>query len=695
MIKKKLLDIAPPPSNAPDSAYRHRPASEETEKAMRVFETPATPPAFLRKYGLFLFFIITISYFEFIYGLWTFASVNIDFVFPILFAIPAAALLYVASVLFPKNTSKIVAVFVTVVLMCMYGIQLIYFYIFRTPLSLYSLVGAKDAMQFWDVSSSAMAKNGVPLMLLCIPVIFLFLSRKKVFPISRPRPRTVSAVMLVGLMGFVIAMLGTRATSGQDFSQYALYYRIASPELSIRKLGVLTTMRLDLKRLMFGFEENADAASKRTGADSSASLAIPKSIPRVAPPVTYNAMDINFENLLAGETDKALLDMHAYFSSIEPTKKNKHTDILKGKNLIFIIAESFSPYAVSPELTPTLYKMSTEGFVFNNFYNPIWGVSTSDGEYVSDVGLLPKSGVWSLWKSSKNSLPFTLGNQFKKLGYLTKAYHDHTYTYYGRDQSIPNLGYDYKGLGNGVRVSPTWPESDLEMIDVTADDYISTTTQPFHTYYITVSGHMNYNFYGNYIAAKNKSFVENLPYSETAKAYIAANLELEFAVKSLIDKLEAAGVLDNTVISIVPDHYPYGLPKEALDELAGHEVESNFELYKSIFILWKKGMDAVSVDKPASTLDILPTLSNLFGLEYDSRLLMGHDIFSDVPPLVIFLNRSWITDKEMYNSTKARATNVAEGDAEYEKIINEIVADKFKYSTKILETNYYGKVVPK
>jgi len=573
-------------------------------------------------------------------------------------------------------------------LILMYGAQLVYYSIFHTPLSLYSLIGAEDAIQFWNIVTSAILGNIVAVFLLFVPLLFLLLFGKWL-RFSRPKPLALCGILLIGIIGFSVALLSVRATRGEDLSQYALYYNIASPELSVRKLGVLTTMRLDLMRLIFGFEEKNE-----NGAARGARNAAPPPAAEIASPKTHNMMDINFENLITNEKDPTLLDMHSYFSSIVPAKKNKHTGMFKGNNLIFMIAESFSPHAISPELTPTLYKLSREGFVFNNFYNPVWGVSTSDGEYVSEMGLLPKSGVWSALKSSANYLPFALGNQFKKLGYLTNAYHDHTYTYYGRDKSLPNLGYDYKGVGNGLKVKATWPESDLEMMQVTVPEYASSS--PFHVYYITVSGHMNYNFYGNAMAAKNEPIVASSSYanySDPAKAYLAANLELEFAVKSLLEQLEAAGVLDNTVLAIVPDNYPHGLPKESLDELAGHTLETNFEIYKSVFILWKKGLEPVAVDRPASTLDILPTLSNLFGLEYDSRLLMGHDIFGDASPLAMFLNRSWITDKERYDSTIAPDNE--NGGTDYEKTINDIVADKFKYSAKILEADYYGKTIPK
>src|SRR5690606_372494 len=113
-------------------------------------------------------------------------------------------------------------------------------------------------------------------------------------------------------------------------------------------------------------------------------------------------------------------------------KKNDYTGKYKGYNLILITAESFSPFAIDENVTPTLYKMANEGYQFTNFYTPVWGVSTSDGEYVALQGLIPKSGVWSFQESGKNSLPFVLGNQLKKLNYPTRAYHNHTYTYYGR-----------------------------------------------------------------------------------------------------------------------------------------------------------------------------------------------------------------------------------------------------------------------
>jgi len=197
------------------------------------------------------------------------------------------------------------------------------------------------------------------------------------------------------------------------------------------------------------------------------------------------------------------------------------------------------------------------------------------------------------------------------------------------------------------------------------------------------------------MSLKNRDVVKELSYSEQAKAYIACNFELEKAMTYLLKNLDEAGVADKTLIALSADHYPYGLEDKTFQELAGHPVEKNFELFKSPFILYSKGMDPTIIDKPCSSLDIIPTLSNMLGLEYDSRLLMGRDIFSDSEPLVLFLNKSFITDKGRYNS-KTGEFIPKEGstfDQNYLNRISTIVNSKFHYSAKILETDYYNKVL--
>jgi phosphoglycerol transferase MdoB-like AlkP superfamily enzyme len=420
--------------------------------------------------------------------------------------------------------------------------------------------------------------------------------------------------------------------------------------------------------------------------------------PQAKPEPRYagNTLDIDFDALTASAPNQTIRGMHAYFRQVKPTLQNKYTGMFRGKNLIWICAESFSSWAIDPLKTPTLARLAKEGFIFTNFYNPLWYVSTSDGEYTTTTGLIPKTGVWSFSLSGRKRMPFAMGRQLAKLGYKTRAYHNHSYRYYDRHISHPNMGYDYKGVGNGLVVTDQWPESDLEMMEVTLPEYIGDGL--FHTYYMTVSGHLGYNFLGNMMAVKHKKDVEDLPYSEAPRAYIACNMELDQAVGYLIERLAAAGKLDDTLIVLSNDHYPFRLTMQELGELQGAPVDESFERFHTTLIIWNSAMKTpVVVDKPCDPIDILATLSNLMGLAYDSRLLMGRDILDDTAEgLVVFENHSWITEKGRYNIKTNTFTPVPGAvieDGYVAETMNRVNL-MFDYSAKILETDYYRIVLP-
>ena len=390
------------------------------------------------------------------------------------------------------------------------------------------------------------------------------------------------------------------------------------------------------------------------------------------------------------EGDKNLLSLNEWIEGREASAKNEYTGLFEGKNLILITAESFSPYIIDAERTPTLYKLATEGMQFTNFYTPLWGVSTSDGEFVTTTSLIPKTGVWSYTEIADNYMPYALGSLFSDLGARSFAFHDHSYTYYNRQYSYPNMGYEYYGQGGGLSLTEQWPESDVEMVEATVPMFIG--EDYFHVYYLTVSGHLNYSYIGNSMAAKHRDEVEDLDYSEPVKAYLACNMELEYALEELLKQLDAAGKLEDTVIALAPDHYPYGLSNEEYAELRGvEELDTEFELYRNAFLLWTPGIEPVTVDKACSNLDILPTLLNLFGIEYDSRLLMGTDLFGDIPPIVMFYDHSFITDKIFYNAMTGEVTPRTDElvSQEYVTQFRGIVNERFTYSARIIETDYY------
>ena len=647
-------------------------------------------------YYVYLVFPVSIVFMELVFKAVTMNSFfDIGLFFMPLFSIMFGTVVSLICTSFSEKTNNILAKIFLILIWLIFAVQIVYHWCFDKYLILYS-VGAGGADQVIEegiikTTLRTIKACALPIIISFIPVLLgiIFIGKRKLtFNKTAGLKRFFGFLGSLAYYGVVLLLVLLIPSSNE------VYRQAFDPNLTAKTLGLINTELMDFRYNVLGMNSSSEIDNtKKVNASLNTKVYEPWKT------------DIDFSSLMENEKDEDLKKMHEYFAKRAPTFKNEYTGRFKGYNLIFVTAEGFSPYAIDKDLTPTLYKMYSKGFKFNNYYTPIWGVSTSDGEYVNCTGLIPKSGVWSFYRSGKqqNDMRFTLGRQFLKNG-LEKvyAYHPHTYTYYHRDISHTNMGYDFKGYGNGLegKITKSWPESDLETINATADEYISSNKQ-FHAYYMSVSGHLEYNFEGNAMAQKNKALVSGLNCSERVKAYKACNIELDRAMQALISKLEKAGVAEKTLIVIAPDHYPYGLEDKESDdkyhyfsEILGHNVETNFELYKSVLLMYSPSMsEPVSVEKYCSSLDILPTLSNLFDFEYDSRLLMGRDIFSTSPQLVVFSNRSFITEDGMYNSVTKQFTPFKG----HESKITDDYIEKYKVeinnmylaSAGILDYDYY------
>ncbi len=183
-------------------------------------------------------------------------------------------------------------------------------------------------------------------------------------------------------------------------------------------------------------------------------------------------------------------------------------------------------------------------------------------------------------------------------------------------------------------------------------------------------------------------------------------------LKYLIKKLDAAGKLEDTVFAMCCDHYPYGLSDEELAELYKlplNDIRGNFEVYHDKFILWSASMkEPITIDKPCSSIDIVPTLANLFGLDFDSRFIIGTDILSDNENIAIINTATytggmwnWKTAQGTYYTYKEKfvksktCTLTDDEIANYVKSTNKKLDKMKKYSYAILDNNYYAYVFRK
>lgn len=448
-----------------------------------------------------------------------------------------------------------------------------------------------------------------------------------------------------------------------------LYYNTDNIALSIQRLGLLPSTGLDIYRNLFGFDDKIiDIKYEEPKEDQEIS------------DYGENKLNLEFDDNISETVKK-------YIENNQGTPKNKYTAIFDNKNLIFIVAESFSTIGVNQKLTPTLYSLINSGFVFQNFYVPYY-LSTIGGEFSSLTGIYPDTSTLSIWRRGSNTFPYGLANLFQVKGYNTYAYHNHSGYFQDRYKYLKSLGFDnFKACDMGLDINcDLWPESDLEMIQSTYTDYID-SSKPFLVYYMTVSGHLEYNFSGNSMASKNRKLVDHLPYSNSVKAYLATQIELDKALKLLISKLEESNILKDTIIVLLADHYPYGLSLKEMNEISSYERDDLFEINHNSLVIWNPNLKTIKIDKVGMPIDVLPTIYNLFGIDYDSRLYAGNDLLSPNEGLVILGNRSWITDSGKYSSIDN--TYSGNDDISYVKNINNIVANKIAFSKSIITSDGY------
>lgn len=598
-----------------------------------------------------LLFCLTGVYVELCLHLCVFGSMDRYAGYPVLFGLLGGALCTLVVSSLPKVLRQITGVLLVAAQVLLAEVQLVYHCIFGDFMPVSQIgMGGNVVVNFNSQLLYGIRQNLLKILLLLLPLIAvilcLILRRAQALKLRlRWKQALASFAVLLALLLTVTGLMYV----GRDnaFSAYRTFTNVnTSTDSSYKKIGMLATTAQELRYMLFS--------------GSGSIMITPSSlnisdVPRTYSSNSYNVIESIDFTALADSTDSDILKAtDEYLSNATPTRKNNYTGLLKDYNLITICAESFCPWFISEELTPTLYKLSHTGILFENYYGTFQSVTTN-GEYTMCMGLYPDMSRTKTDSSfnvaGTNYLPFCLGNALKGMGYQAWAYHDYIGDFYNRNITHANMGYTFKAPDSGLDVKIDWPSSDLEMMEASVDDYIN-SGEPFHAYYMTFSGHYQYNW-DNAMSAKNRDAVKDLPYSEPVKAYIACNLELEYALEYLMQRLEEAGVADKTCIVLTNDHYPYGLTEDEYNELAGRTLDTTFEKYRNSFICYVPGLsENIVVDEYCSTADILPTLLNLFGVDYDSRLLAGTDVLSSGLHVAVLSDKSFLTKAFRYDAVR-------------------------------------------
>lgn len=628
----------------------------------------------------FIYFFFTILYLEIISKIViTNHLFNLGLIYVLIYSLPFCLFFTLLSKSFFYKMNKIISIIITLVITIYFEVQYIFYNLFSIPFSFSTISLANQALDFSNIIKDAILDHLSVFSLYLIPLIILIILNRKI-DFSKYHKESIISLFFMLITSYIFTFL----TLIPSQEKKDLYFKIDDQISIIDSFGMLTYTKIDLKRQIWGYDTDLIIEAKPEEKEPTE--------------IEYgdNILDLNLSETNNNNINK----INNYVTNSSPTNKNKYTGLFKDKNLIFILAEGFNEIAVDETRTPTLYKMVNNGFVFNNFYSPVF-LSTTGGEFQATTGLIPTQEILSTWKKKTPKISYALGNTFSQLGYRIHSYHNWTYTYYKRNITMKTLGFtNYLGCGNGLedRMDCGWLPQDSKMIEVTTPDYLNKEGN-FVTYYVTVSGHSPYNS-GDNIARIHLDSVKDLTYSDSVKYYLAAQVELDKMLEELIKDLEESGELDNTVIALVGDHYPYTLSIDEMNEAATYEKDDTIEVNHSNFILWNNQIEEpIVIDKVGSQIDVLPTILNLFGIDYDSRLIVGKDILSDYEGLAIFSNRSWTSDYGSYDSSTKTFT-LKEGKElkdetieEYVKRINNRVANSFSISKLIIDNNYYEYIL--
>lgn len=405
--------------------------------------------------------------------------------------------------------------------------------------------------------------------------------------------------------------------------------------------------------------------------------------------------DSIWKEISQNEKDRTYKKLNNYYLSKEITPKNEYTGYFEGKNLIVIMMESVTNILLDETYYPTFHKLYTEGWHWENSYSPRNSCSTGNNEMTAMVSLFSINSSCTANKYKKNVYFESIFNLFNNAGYSTSSYHNYTSAYYYRQTIHANMGsgafYDVKALKIPYSsVYEEWP-SDVALMEKAVEKFID--QDKFMVWMTTVTSHQPYSVPSAF-GDKHLDLFKDTQYSKPLRRYMSKLKELDLGLEVLLKKLEESGKLDDTIIVLFSDHYPYGINTKILKEYDfGYDIELNNDKDKTPFVIYNPNLKSKTFDQYTTMINILPTIANLFNLDYDPRYYAGTDLFSDdYENIAIFADGSWQSSIGFYNARTGKI--IYRGDKTYtnEEIIqiNQNVNDRISMSNLSITSNYFS-----
>ena len=537
----------------------------------------------------------------------------------------------------------------------------------------------------------------IPFILLIIYYLFLDkLTEKRIdkrFPLKtnimfEPGIRTITSILVLTFTGFLYYTsldASFMQNKLQTISNKELFAYPSIASTTINQFGVLGFGFLDIKSTMVEAPSKVIYTAFENNGKEDSNTESKREI-----------YDTILDEIIKNEKDTTLNNINNYIKNKDITDYNSHTGMFEGKNVIVIMMESTNDIIINKDLYPNFYKLYSEGISFKNNYSPRNSCATGNNEFSGMTGLYTIQNNCTANIFSNNTYFTSIFNIFKNAGYRATSMHDYTEQYYVRNIIHKNLGSEAYYNANDLNIKyyneyKNWASDEDFMnaaMDITLND---TSDKPFMLWLTTVSGHQPYKV-SSVEGDKYLSITEGTDYSMEVRRYMSKLKTFDNGLGILLDKLKASGKLDDTVIVMYGDHYPYGLKNKDISSVLTYDLD-DYEVERVPMVIYNSTIKSEVVEKYSSYVNLTPTLANLFNLDYDPRYYMGTDVFSDdYLNMVAFADGSWKNADVYYNASSGSIKYYTSNEYTTDELIriNNIVTNRMQISESIIRNNYFN-----
>lgn len=531
----------------------------------------------------------------------------------------------------------------------------------------------------------------IPLLLL---ITFNILKKKKILKYKLENNntllnsgiKTISFLMVIGFLYYLSINLNIFQNQLQTIKNHELFINPSNPTIAIKQFGSTIYGILDIKSIFIKSDSEIIETPSYVYNDNNKNL------------------DKDWSELIEKEDDLVLNSLNQYFINNEIELPNSYTGLFEDKNLIVIMMESVDDIFINEELYPNFYKLLNNGYYFKNNYSPRNSCATGNNELSGMIGLYSIYNKCTANVYSENIYPESIFNLFNRKNYKTSSMHDYTEKYYQRRQIHTNLGskkyLDVDDLKIDYNTKyDEWASDEDFMKEVVKYTEKYNQNDKFMMWLTTVTSHQPYG--SSLYADKYLYLLENEKYNTydiKLKRYMSKLKVLDDGLGVLLEGLEKQNKLNNTVIVLYGDHYPYGLSTNILKEALPYSIEEKYEVERVPFVIWSNDIEATTFTQYTSYINLVPTIANLFNLDYDSRHYVGKDLFSNnYHSMTVFADSSWKNEIAFYDASNNNITYYGNQKYKIEDLIsiNQDIEDKIKYSNLAIQHNYFNYLYEK